>query len=158
MVLTATRTSEVRFAEWSEFDLANRLWVIPATRMKAERDHRIPLCDAAVAILTGIECLGGRVFPGMGQHAILKAVHRAEPTVSAHGFRSSFRDWCAEKTNFPSEVAEMALAHAVGDKVEAAYRRGDLLQKRFQLAEAWARFCAGHSDQDENVVQMRRAS
>jgi len=141
MILTTTRTGEVRFAKWSEFDLENRLWIIPATRMKADRDHRIPLSEAALTILTEMERSGERVFPGMGQHAILKAVQRAEPAVSAHGFRSTFRDWCAERTNFPSEVAEMALAHAVGDKVEAAYRRGDLFQKRRQLSEAWARFC-----------------
>jgi integrase len=142
MILTATRTGEVRFAKWSEFDLENRLWIIPAARMKADRDHRIPLSEAALTILTEMERSGERAFPGMGQHAILKAVQRAEPAVSAHGFRSTFRDWCAEQTNFPSEVAEMALAHAVGDKVEAAYRRGDLFQKRRQVMDAWARHCA----------------
>jgi integrase len=142
MILTATRTSEVRFAEWSEIDLEGRLWTIPAARMKAERDHRIPLSDAAVAILAGIERLGGRVSPGLGQHAILKAVQRIEPTVSAHGFRSAFADWCAEQTAFPSEVREMALAHSVGNKVEAAYRRGDLFEKRRALMDVWARYCA----------------
>jgi integrase len=156
MILTATRTREVRLAKWAEFDLANRLWVIPAARMKADRDHRIPLSDAAVEILAGIERSSERVFPGLGQHAILKAVKRAEPAVSAHGFRSTFRDWCAERTNFPSEVAEMQLAHAVGDKVEAAYRRGDLFEKRRQLVEAWAQFCGGIVG--ENIVSIRRAS
>jgi len=156
MILAATRTREVRFAEWAEFDPAKRLWTIPAARMKADRDHRIPLSEAAVELLAGIERSSGRVFPGLGQHAILKAVKRAEPAVSAHGFRSTFRDWCAERTNFPSEVAEMQLAHAVGDKVEAAYRRGDLFEKRRQLVEAWAQFCGGTVG--ENVVPIRRAS
>jgi integrase len=155
MILTATRTGEVRFAAWSEIDLDGRLWIIPAARMKAERDHRVPLSEAALAILMPLPREGGRVFPGLGQHAILKALQRVNSEITAHGFRSTFRDWCAEQTSFPSEVAEMALAHAVGDKVEAAYRRGDLFEKRGALAEAWARFCAAPVIQ--NVVEMRRA-
>lgn len=145
LILTASRTSEVRFAVWSEIDLQGRLWAVPAARMKAERDHRIPLVGAAHVILTALPRDGERVFPAMGQHAILKALQRVDPDVTAHGFRSTFSDWCAEQTDFPSEVREMALAHAVGDKVEAAYRRGDLFEKRRQLAEAWAAFCAGES-------------
>jgi integrase len=141
MILTATRTREVRFAAWSEIDLDGRLWVIPAARMKAERDHRVPLSEAALAILTALPREGASVFPGLGQHAILKALQRVNSEITAHGFRSTFSDWCAEETNFPSEVREMALAHSVGDKVEAAYRRGDLFEKRRQLAEAWARYC-----------------
>ncbi|MGH7047550.1 MAG: tyrosine-type recombinase/integrase [Stellaceae bacterium] len=161
MILTAMRTNEARFAAWSEIDLEGRLWVIPAARMEeAERDHRIPLSDAAVALLSQLDralnqdgSRGDLVFPGMGQHAILKAIKRIDPGVTAHGFRSAFRDWCAEQTNTPSEVAEMALAHAVGDKVEAACRRGDLLDKRRQLAEAFARFC--DSEAANNVVAIR---
>src|SRR5215472_10014336 len=141
MILTATRTSEVRFAAWSEIDLDGRLWIIPAARMKAERDHRVPLTRPAIGLLSQLPRDGAGVFPGLGQHAILKALKRVNSEVTAHGFRSTFRDWCAEQTSFPSEVAEMALAHAVGDKVEAAYRRGDLFEKRRQLAEAWARYC-----------------
>jgi integrase len=156
MILTATRTNEVRFAPWSEFDLAGRLWTIPAARMKAERDHRIPLSEPVLAILSALPEAGERVFPGMGQHAILKALQRVEPGITSHGFRSTFRDWVAEQTNFPSEVAEMALAHAVGDKVEAAYRRGDLFEKRRQLAEEWARYCDGTAE--GNVVPLREAS
>jgi integrase len=140
MILTATRTSEVRFAAWSEIDLDGRLWIIPAVRMKAERDHRVPLPEAALAILMALPIEGERVFPGLGQHAILKALQRVQRGVTAHGFRSTFSDWCAEQTNTSSEVREMALAHAVGDKVEAAYRRGDLFEKRRQLAESWAKF------------------
>jgi integrase len=156
MILTVTRTGEVRFSKWTEIDLDGRLWVIPAARMKGERDHRVPLSEAALAILRALPCENGRVFPGLGQHAILRALQRVNAEITAHGFRSTFRDWCAEQTSFPSEVAEMALAHAVGDKVEAAYRRGDLFEKRRQLAEAWAAFCAGHAE--GNILPLRKAA
>jgi len=157
MILTATRTSEVRFAAWSEIDEEGGLWTIPAARMKAERDHRIPLSDAAVTILKGLKRDGELVFPSMGQHAILKAIKRVTATTTAHGFRSTFSDWCAEQTNAPSEVREMALAHAVGDKVEAAYRRGDLFQKRRQLSDAWAKFCASVASAGQ-VVPIRKSA
>jgi len=152
MILTATRTGEVRFAAWSEIDLDGPLWIIPAARMKAERDHRVPLSEPALAILTALPREGARVFPGLGQHAILKALQRVHREVTAHGFRSTFSDWCAEETNFPNEVREMALAHAVSDKVEAAYRRGDLFQKRRDLMEAWARYAEGR---EAEVVTLR---
>jgi len=126
--------------------------------MKSGRDHRVPLSYPAVVLLSKLPRQDDRVFPGMGQHAILKALQRIVAGVTAHGFRSSFSDWCAEQTNFPSEVREMALGHAVGDKVEAAYRRGDLLQKRRQLAEAWARFCSGGVKQGGVVALRARAS
>ena len=156
MILTATRTGEIRFAPWAEFDLTGQLWTIPASRMKADRDHRVPLSGAALAILEALTRSGDLVFPSMGQHAILKALQRVEPGITAHGFRSTFSDWCAEQTSFPSEVREMALAHAVGDKVEAAYRRGDLFEKRRQLAEVWASFCSGLSA--DNIVSLRAAN
>jgi integrase len=124
---------------------------VPAARMKAGREHRVPLSAATVTVLEQMKEMreSDFIFPGgrkgqplsnMAMLAALKRIDRSELT--AHGFRSSFRDWAAERTNFPHEVAEMALAHTVGDKVEAAYRRGDLLQKRRQIMEAWARFCA----------------
>ena len=141
LILTISRTGEVRFATWQEIDLGGRLWVIPAERMKAARDHRIPLSGPAIVMLSQLARNGDRVFPDLGQHAILKAIQRVNPAVTAHGFRSTFSDWCAEQTDFSSEVREMALAHAVGDKVEAAYRRGDLFEKRRQLADAWAAYC-----------------
>jgi len=141
LILTTSRTGEVRFATWQEIDLGGRLWVIPAERMKAARDHRIPLSGPAIVMLSRLVRNGDRVFPDLGQHAILKAIQRVNPAVTAHGFRSTFSDWCAEQTEFPSEVREMALAHAVGDKVEAAHRRGDLFEKRRQLADAWAAYC-----------------
>ena len=119
--------------------------------MKAGREHRVPLSDAALAIVEKMAAIrsGDFVFPGgkagrpLSNMALLMLLRRmGRGDLTAHGFRSSFRDWAAERTNFPAEVAEMALAHAVADKVEAAYRRGDLFQKRRQLAEAWAKFCA----------------
>ena len=149
-LLTAARTGEVIGACWDEFDLAAGLWTVPAMRMKTGKEHRVPLSGSALAIVEGIAAIrqGDFVFPGgrtgrplsnMSMLAVLHRMGRGELTT--HGFRSSFRDWVAERTNFPTEVAEMALAHAVGDKVEAAYRRGDLFRKRRDLAEAWARYC-----------------
>ena len=150
LILTAARTGEVIGARWDEVDLAEKIWVVPAERMKAGREHRVPLSAAAATVLKRINEIheGDNVFPGgkrgmplsnMAMLALLRRMGRGDLT--AHGFRSSFRDWAAERTNFPHEVAEMALAHTVGDKVEAAYRRGDLFQKRRQIMEAWARFC-----------------
>jgi integrase len=162
-ILTAARTGEVIGARWEEFDLAERFWAIPAERMKAGKEHRVPLSDAALAIVEKMAEVrqGDFVFPGgktgrplsnMSMLVLLRQMGRGDLTV--HGFRSSFRDWAAERTNFPAEVAEMALAHTVGDKVEAAYRRGDLFQKRRQLAEAWARFCATPLPSAAKVVQI----
>jgi integrase len=139
LILTAARTGEVIGARWDEIDLGEKVWVVPAARMKAGREHRVPLSAAAVAILEQMQEVreGDFVFPGgkrgkplsnMAMLAVLKRIDRGDLT--NHGFRSSFRDWAAERPNFPREVAEMALAHTVGDKVEAAYRRGDLFQKR----------------------------
>lgn len=147
-VLTATRSGEVRKATWSEIDLGNGLWIIPADRMKAGREHRVPLCNAAIELLKQIPRIAGcdLIFPGtrnqplsdMTLGAVLKRMGLGHYTV--HGFRSTFRDWAAENTNHASEVVEMALAHTVGNKVEAAYRRGDLLAKRCALMDDWAQF------------------
>ena len=156
MILTATRTGEVRFAAWSEIDLDGRLWIIPAARMKTERDHRVPLSEAALAILTALLREEARVFPRLGQHAILKALQRVHQGVTAHGFRSTFSDWCSECTNFSAEVREMALAHSVSDKVEAAYRRGDLFVKRRALMDAWASFAI--ATPSSNVVQIGKVA
>jgi integrase len=149
-ILTASRTGEVIDAKWNEIDLSERLWVIPAERMKAGKEHRVPVSDVALAILEDLQKVrqddfvfpggrAGRPISNMAMTMTLRRMGRGELTV--HGFRSSFRDWAAERTTFPAEVAEMVLAHAVGDKVEAAYRRGDLFQKRQQLSDAWAKFC-----------------
>ena len=149
-ILTAARTGEVIGAQWTEINVAERLWTIPAERIKAGREHRVPLSDVALAILEKMAASrsGVFVFPGgkadrplsnMAFLMLLRRMGRGELT--AHGFRSSFRDWVAEKTSFPAEAAELALAHAVGNKVEAAYRRGDQFERRRELAEAWARYC-----------------
>ena len=149
-ILTAARTGEVIGARWSEINIAEQLWTIPAERMKGGREHRVPLSDAALAIVRSMAEIrqGDFVFPGgktnrpLSNMAFLMLLRRmGRSDLTAHGFRSTFSDWCAEQTNFPAEVREMALAHAVGDKVEAAYRRGDLFEKRRQLAEAWATYC-----------------
>jgi integrase len=150
LILTGVRTSEALGASWDEFDGMAALWAIPAERMKAKREHRVPLSNACLWHLLQQPRIEGNphVFPGgragkalsnMALLALLKRMGRDDLTV--HGFRSTFRDWAAEQTNYPREVAEMALAHTVGDKVEAAYRRGDLFQKRRDLMEEWAAFC-----------------
>jgi len=150
-ILTAARTGEVIGAKWDEIDFGERLWTVPTERMKAGKEHRVPLSDAALAVLEEMQKIRSAdfVFPGgksrrsisnMAMAMTLRRLSRGDLTV--HGFRSSFRDWAAERTGFPAEVAEMALAHTVSDKVEAAYRRGDLFQKRRQLMEAWTRFCS----------------
>jgi integrase len=149
-ILTAARTGEVLGATWAELDLEAALWTIPAARMKARREHRVPLSVPAVALLRKLATIreGDHVFAGhrasktLSNMALLMALRRMKrPDLTAHGFRSTFRDWAAETTGFPSEVVEMALAHAVGDKVEAAYRRGDLFEKRRELMDAWAAYC-----------------
>jgi integrase len=149
-ILTAARSGEVFGARWDEFDLNERLWVIPGERMKAGKEHRVPLSDAAIAVIQHMAAIrrSDYVFPSGGRGgplrpmAMLMVLRRmGHGDLTVHGFRSSFRDWAAERTAFPAEVAEMALAHAVSNKVEAAYRRGDMFQKRRQLADAWAAFC-----------------
>jgi integrase len=150
--LTAGRSNEIRGAAWAEIDIAARLWVVPASRMKMNRDHRVPLSAQAMTLLLGLHPMssgGALVFPGgrpgrpLSDVALSKALHLAAGTkdVTVHGLRSTFRDWAAETTDYPRDVAEMALAHAIGDKVEAAYRRGDLLEKRREMMEAWGQWC-----------------
>jgi integrase len=164
-ILTAARTGETIGARWDEIDLTAKVWTVPGDRMKAGKEHRSPLAERTVAILDEMAAIreGEYVFPGgragrplsnMAMTETLRRMGRGDLTV--HGFRSSFSDWCAEQTNFPAEVREMALAHTVGDKVEAAYRRGDLFQKRRQLAEAWAKFCTTLAAAGA-VVPLRRA-
>lgn len=160
-ILCAARSGETRGARWEEFDLAKKLWIIPAPRMKMKREHRVPLCDRAVAIIQRAKEIGSSteiVFPGIRgktmNDATLSMVLRdagvPQEVATVHGFRASFRTWAAEKTPFPSEVCEMALAHVVHDKTQAAYNHSDLLEKRRELMTAWARYCEGGS----NVVRM----
>jgi integrase len=161
-ILTAARTGEVIGAPWSELDLSDRLWTVSTERMKAGREHRVPLSDAAITIVEEMQKIRQSefVFPGvkrgrpLSNMAFLMLLRRmGRGDLTAHGFRSSFSDWCSERTNFPAEVREMALAHAVSDKVEAAYRRGDLFDKRRQLMDAWAHF-ASTPDVGHNVVTL----
>jgi len=163
-ILTAARTNEVIKAEWSEFDLDLKTWIVPAERMKSKRSHRVPLSASAVSVL---ETLGGPsetyVFPGhkrnshLSNVAMLQVLKRLERTgITVHGFRSTFRDWCAESTNYPADVAEMALAHALRDKTEAAYRRGDLFEKRARLMTDWARY-SSEPKAPAAVIPMRQS-
>lgn len=149
-ILTAARTREVLGAKWSEIDVGAGLWTVPTDRIKAGRQHRVPVSAPALRILeqsTGYLPSPLYVFPGragqLHHMALLRVLRRMERAdVTVHGFRSAFRDWAAEATNAPREVCEMALGHAIGDRTEAAYRRGDLFEKRRALMAEWARFCA----------------
>ena len=151
ITLTAARLDEARSSTWDEIDLANRIWVVPARRMKADKEHRVPLSDGTIAILEQMQVIrqSDYVFPGrlegrpIGDNTIWRlAKEAAGSDITIHGLRSSFRDWAAERTSFPREVAEMALAHAIPNAVEAAYRRGDLFEKRRRLMDAWATYCS----------------
>lgn len=151
-ILTAARSGEVRGATWREIDLDAGVWLIPGDRMKAGREHRVPLSPEAVALLKALPKHGETdlVFVGakggqLSDMALLAVVRRMKAPCVPHGFRSTFRDWAAEHTNYPSEMAEMALAHTISDKVEAAYRRGDMFEKRRQMMADWAAFCAAGS-------------
>ncbi len=167
LILTATRTSEVLRAVWSEIDFGANVWTIPAERMKMKHEHRVPLSVPAIALLKKLydERTSEFIFPGKKRskpfsHIVFPNVleRMGHDDITAHGFRSTFRDWAAECTNFPGEVAEMALAHAVGDKVEAAYRRGDLFEKRRLLMTAWAGWCGKPAKTGSNVVAMQKAA
>ncbi len=150
-ILTAARTGEIIGAKWDEFDLEARVWIIPAERMKMGKEHRVPLCSRAIELLNAMKATrtSDYVFPGEKEHRPLSNMAMAEvlkrmkrTNITVHGFRSTFRDWAAETTNFPSEVVEMALAHRISNSVEAAYRRGDLMEKRRALMHAWQEYCA----------------
>ena len=147
LILTATRTGEVIGATWAEVDLEKAIWTIPATRMKAGKEHRVPLSPRAVEILQSVmplkkewlfPAIRGGAMSGMAMSMLLR---RMKAGVTVHGFRSSFRDWAAECTGYAHEVAEMALAHVIGNKAEAAYRRGDMFEKRRRLMQDWAVYC-----------------
>lgn len=157
LILTAARSGEVREAVWSEVDLAAGLWTIPGVRMKAGRTHRVPLVPRAVEILERMSQIrvSDYVFPGqkprrpLSLMAFEMQMRRLEAdTYTVHGFRSAFRDWAGDRTDFPREIAEAALAHTVGDATERAYRRGDALAKRRQLMETWAAHCASKEKED----------
>lgn len=160
-ILTAARSGEVRGATWAEIDLQAKIWTIPGDRMKAGREHRVPLTDAAITLLEALPRVAGSdyVFPavrgGQLSDMTLSAVcRRMEIPAVPHGFRSTFKDWVSERTGYPNEVSEAALAHLVGDRVEAAYRRGDLFDKRRRMMGDWATFVAQPSPKG-NVTPMR---
>ena len=160
-ILTAARTSEVIGATWSEIDLRSGVWTIPAHRMKAGKEHRVPLTDRALEILRSLPregdfvFMGGRAGKPLSNMALLELMRGMKPGFVPHGFRSTFRDWAADTTAYPSEVVEMALAHAIESKVEAAYRRGDLFEKRRRLMADWARFCGSPAEWRDNVHAIR---
>jgi integrase len=161
LILTAARSGEVIGARWGEFDFKAKSWTIPRDRMKGGREHRVPLSDRVLDILSALPREGGYVFPGarkgvpLSNMAMLELMRGMRPGYVPHGFRSTFRDWAAERTNYPNHVAEMALAHAVGDAVEAAYRRGDLFEKRRQLMVEWAKYCARRpSPNEKNIIAI----
>jgi integrase len=177
-ILTAARSGEVRGATWQEIDLKEKCWTIPAGRMKAEREHRIPLSDAAVKMLEALPRIEGNdlVFPAarggeLSDMTLTATIRRmqgeAKPIwvdaagqpITGHGFRSTFRDWAGEVTAHPREVIEHALAHMLKDKAEAAYARGTLFDKRRNLMDDWANYCAKvQQEQADNVIEMRGAA
>jgi integrase len=140
-ILTAVRSGETLGATWDEIDLKAKTWVVSASRMKAGKEHRVPLSDRALDILRGLDRYDDKVF-AIGKIPMGYLLKAMRPGITVHGFRSSFMDWCHEQTAFPKVAIDMALAHTVSDKVEAAYRRGDLFQKRRALMEAWAKYCS----------------
>lgn len=169
IILTATRTGDVRFAVWGEIDETKRLWTIPAERMKTRKEHTVPLTDAALAILQKVKAemiKSDFVFPNdrtgkaMSENfgtSLLKRMDKSDITI--HGFRSTFRDWASEVSHYPSDVVEMSLAHTIKNKTEGAYRRGDLLAKRTKLMADWAAYCALiPSESGANVVQLREVA
>lgn len=177
LALTATRSQEIRGALWDEFDLDNALWIIPGPRMKMDREHRVPLPCAAMALLRALPRLHDNplVFPAarggllsdMTLSAAMKRMHAADVAAAGagfvdrtskrpavpHGLRSTFRDWVAEHTNYPGDMAEVALAHSIGNAVEASYRRGDMIEKRRKMMDDWARYLAG-AVRSGNVVRI----
>ena len=163
-VLTAARTGEVIGATWEEIDVDRAVWTISATRMKGGRDHRIPLSERAIEILLHVKMLNGSyVFQGtkggpLSGMAMSMLLRRMETDVTVHGFRSSFRDWAAETTGYPHEVCEMALAHTIGNKAEAAYRRGDLFEKRRRLMADWSAYCTEEVSDAAEVVPLKRGT
>jgi integrase len=162
LVLTAARPGEVLGARWEEIDLSAGLWTVPGERMKGDRPHRVPLSGRAVELLANLPRVGEYCFAGRfadtpyAHDSLVKLLRKMGHDVTAHGFRSTFRDWAAETTAYPNHVVEMALAHAVGNGVEAAYRRGDLFEKRRRLMQDWSDYCSRPLRHvTESVVPLR---
>lgn len=163
-ILTAARTGEVLRATWNEVDLEKAVWTIPAARMKAGKEHRVPLSPRAIEILEAAKPLGNEwLFPSesgaaLSGMAMTMLLRRTKADATVHGFRSAFRDWAAERTSYAHEVCEMALAHVIANKAEAAYRRGDLFEKRRRLMADWASYCATGGGVRQNVAPLRKAA
>jgi len=161
-ILTAARSGETIGATWDEVDLKKAIWTIPAERMKAGKEHRVPLSSRAIELLKITNALGSDyLFAGgkggkLSNMAMAMLLRRMDVDATVHGFRSGFRDWAAESTGFAHEVCEMALAHAIANQSEAAYRRGDLFDKRRKLMDAWAAFCATPIADSQNVTPIRK--
>jgi integrase len=154
-ILCATRTSETISTTWDEIDLAGKVWTVPAAHTKTSKEHRIPLSNRAIKVLQGIPRRGARIFP-VSSMAMLELLRGMWPGLTVHGFRSTFMDWAHECTNHPKVVIDMALAHKVGDKIEAAYRRGDLFVKRTKLMQLWSDFC-GKTPISSAVIPFRKS-
>ena len=165
LILTAARSGEVSGARWAEIDLARQIWVVPANRMKAGKEHTVPLCDRADEILEGLPredgndrlFIGAHKGTGLRSGAMLVVLRSIQAGFVTHGFRSSFRDWAAER-GYDREIAEEALAHAVGNQVERAYRRTDLLAQRGTMMNDWARYCNGETSAGAEVISFRRSN
>ncbi|MBW1802126.1 MAG: integrase arm-type DNA-binding domain-containing protein [Deltaproteobacteria bacterium] len=165
IILTVARSGEARLATWDEIDMENRVWTIPAERMKTGKEHKVPLVNDAKKLLDALPRFqsSNYVFTAarggpLSDMSVSAVCRRMKVEAVPHGFRSTFRDWCAENTNFPREVAEMALAHTIGNQVEAAYRRGDLFEKRRRLMDAWSEYCNQiQTDKKANVRPIRGA-
>src|SRR5262249_36888514 len=162
-ILCCTRTSEGINATWDEVDLREKVWTIPANRMKAGKPHKVPLSDRAIAVLRALPretgtpylFLGAKKGRPLSNMSMLELLRGARPGLTVHGFRSTFMDWAHERTAFAKAVIDMALAHKVGDKVEEAYRRGDLFEKRRQLMQTWAAYCEQPpAAESANVVSL----
>lgn len=163
-ILTASRSGEVRGARWSEIELDDQIWIIPAVRMKAGREHRVPLSKPAITLLTSLPRFGDNdlIFQSarggqLSDMTLSGVLRRMNVPAVPHGFRSTFRDWASESTNYSNEIQEMALAHAIRNQAEAAYRRGDMLDKRRHLAEDWAAFCEKPPRGSGNIIALRGA-
>lgn len=165
-ILCASRTGEVLGATWGEIDLDGKLWTVPAARMKAKNEHRVPLSDPAVSLLRKLHAVrtGDLVFPGqrpgksLSNMAMTMVLRRMKVDATSHGFRSTFRTWVAEKTGYPDAVAEAALAHSLGDAVFLAYQRGDLFDKRRRLMDEWANYCSAPNSLGATVTFIREAN
>jgi integrase len=165
IILTACRSGEVRGATWDEIDLKNKIWIIPAKRMKMKQEHRVPLCQDAIVLLEDIPRFKGSNYlftaakgGPLSDMSISMLCRRMKVEAVPHGFRSTFKDWCSETTSFPDMVSEMALAHGVSNEVQAAYRRGDLFDKRRRLMDAWMEYCnTVQTEAGENVTPIRGA-